>query len=79
MSQTTTYRRPSVSIGMGFDGGDYSWMTKDQGKDATGFVIHDGNWSKGAPAEYKIDTSISVLKATTRFKSLLRPKGAKLV
>ena len=39
MSQTTTYRRPSVSIGMGFDGGDYSWMTKDQGKDATGFVI----------------------------------------
>lgn len=47
--------------------------------DATGVVIHDGNWSKGAPAEYKIDTSISVLKATTRFKSLLRPKGAKLV
>ena len=34
----TTYRRPSVSIGMGFDG-DYSWMTKDQGKDATGFVL----------------------------------------
>ena len=38
-NQNTTYRRPSVSIGMGFDGADYSWMSKDQGKDATGFVL----------------------------------------
>ena len=25
---TTTYRRPSVSIGMGLDGADYSYLTK---------------------------------------------------
>ena len=27
-SNTTTYRRPSVSIGMGLDGADYSYLTK---------------------------------------------------
>ena len=34
----TTYRRPSVSIGMGFDGADYSWMTNEK-ENATGFFI----------------------------------------
>ena len=29
MGNTTTYRRPSVSIGMGLDGADYSYLTKE--------------------------------------------------
>ena len=36
--QTTTYRRPSVSIGMGLDGADYSYLTKKTA-DSTGFFI----------------------------------------
>ena len=36
--KTTTYRRPSVSIGMGFDGADYSWMTNEK-ENTTGFFI----------------------------------------
>jgi len=35
---TTTYRRPSVSIGMGLDGADYSYLTKKTA-DMTGFFI----------------------------------------
>ena len=35
---TTTYRRPSVSIGMGLDGADYSYLTKPN-KDGTGFFV----------------------------------------
>uniref|UniRef100_A0A7S2NQ49 Uncharacterized protein n=1 Tax=Haptolina brevifila TaxID=156173 RepID=A0A7S2NQ49_9EUKA len=35
---TTTYRRPSVSIGMGLDGNDYAYLTKTD-KDSTGFFI----------------------------------------
>lgn len=35
---TTTYRRPSVSIGMGLDGADYSYLTKKTEGDA-GFFI----------------------------------------
>ena len=34
----TTYRRPSVSIGMGLDGADYSYLTK-KSADSTGFFI----------------------------------------
>ena len=34
----TTYRRPSVSIGMGLDGTDYSYLTK-KNNDNTGFFI----------------------------------------
>ena len=29
LGHTTTYRRPSVSIGMGLDGADYSYLTKE--------------------------------------------------
>lgn len=29
IGNTTTYRRPSVSIGMGLDGADYSYLTKE--------------------------------------------------
>lgn len=36
--QQTTYRRPSVSIGMGLDGADYSYLTK-RTADSTGFFI----------------------------------------
>lgn len=36
--QTTTYRRPSVSIGMGLDGADYSYLTK-QTAEQSGFFI----------------------------------------
>ena len=36
--QQTTYRRPSVSIGMGLDGADYSYLTKKDA-DSTGFFI----------------------------------------
>ena len=35
---TTTYRRPSVSIGQGLDGADYSYLTKPN-KDGTGFFV----------------------------------------
>ena len=35
---TTTYRRPSVSIGMGLDGADYSYLTKKTEGDG-GFFI----------------------------------------
>ena len=35
---STTYRRPSVSIGMGLDGADYSYLTKKTA-DSTGFFI----------------------------------------
>ena len=37
MGNTTTYRRPSVSIGMGLDGADYSYLTKTT--EAGGFFI----------------------------------------
>lgn len=37
-SNTTTYRRPSVSIGQGLDGADYSYLTKPN-KDGTGFFV----------------------------------------
>lgn len=36
--QTTTYRRPSVSIGVGLDGADYTFLTKKTA-DSTGFFI----------------------------------------
>lgn len=42
--------------------------------DASGAIVHDGNWAAGVPAEYKIDTSVSVVRASMRFKALLRPK-----
>ena len=35
---TTTYRRPSVSIGVGLDGADYSYLTKKNEGDG-GFFI----------------------------------------
>ena len=38
MPESTTYRRPSVSIGMGLDGADYSYLTKTT-PDSTGFFI----------------------------------------
>ena len=36
--KTTTYRRPSVSIGQGLDGADYSYLTKKTAE-STGFFI----------------------------------------